>query len=70
MSELFMIPCLNKIDVEFAKPDLVINQMKEIFAFDNEEIIKISAKTGFNVPLLLGMQSKYNWNNFIESFFF
>ena len=48
-----MIPVLNKIDVSFSKPKEVIEQMKEIFAFDKEEIFQISAKTGENVPVLL-----------------
>lgn len=53
LSDLTMIPALNKIDVSFAKPDEVISQMKELFAFDKEEIFHISAKTGHNVPVLL-----------------
>lgn len=53
LTELSMIATLNKIDVPFAKPDQVIEQMKELFAFDREEIFQISAKTGHNVPILL-----------------
>lgn len=53
LSDLSMVPVLNKIDVSFAKPDLVIDQMKELFAFDRDEIFQISAKTGQNVPILL-----------------
>jgi len=41
------------VDVSFAKPEQVIKQMKELLAFDKDEIFQISAKTGLNVPLLL-----------------
>lgn len=48
-----MIPVINKIDVSFAKPNEVITQMKEIFAFEKDEIFLISAKTGEGISLIL-----------------
>ncbi|MDP3988206.1 MAG: GTP-binding protein [Candidatus Levybacteria bacterium] len=51
---LTMIPVINKIDMLNANADLVVKTLNETFGFKEEEIIKISAKTGENVEFLLG----------------
>lgn len=50
---LKIIPVINKIDLESARPDEVANELKEIFGIDPNEIIYVSAKTGKNVESLL-----------------
>ncbi len=50
---LKIIPVINKIDLQTAKLDLVINELKDFFGFTKEEIIYISAKNGENVKELL-----------------
>ncbi len=50
---LKIIPVVNKIDMSLARVEETINQMTEMFGFDKNEILKISAKTGENVQNLL-----------------
>lgn len=50
---LVIIPVVNKIDVGTAEITKTISQMQQIFGFDPEEIIKVSAKTGTGVSELL-----------------
>ncbi|MEK7517651.1 MAG: GTP-binding protein [Patescibacteria group bacterium] len=50
---LTMIPVINKIDLESANVDLVSKELTETFGFKKEEILRISARTGKNVDLLL-----------------
>ncbi len=50
---LEIIPVLNKIDLPSAEPDRVIQEIEEAIGLDCSDIIKISAKTGENVDLLL-----------------
>ncbi len=50
---LDIIPVINKIDLENAAIDEVIRELEEVFAFNKDEIIMISAKTGQNVENLL-----------------
>lgn len=51
--KLVMIPVINKIDLPQAQTEAVIKELVEVFGFHESEIIKISAKTGENVDLLL-----------------
>ncbi len=51
--KLTIIPVINKIDMDIAKVEETKNQMVEFFGFKEEEILKISAKTGQNVKELL-----------------
>ncbi|XP_005091177.1 translation factor Guf1, mitochondrial isoform X1 [Aplysia californica] len=48
-SELAIIPVLNKIDLKNAQPDIVANQIHNLFDIDKDEILKISAKSGLGV---------------------
>lgn len=55
-SNLKIIPVLNKIDMPGANLDGAIEEMKNCFGFREEEIQKISAKTGSGVePLLISI---------------
>jgi GTP-binding protein LepA len=50
---LEVLPVLNKIDLSQADPDRVIHEIEEIIGIEAKEAIRISAKTGFNIDLLL-----------------
>lgn len=50
---LFIIPAINKIDLDTAKTEDVIRDLDEMFGFKREEIYLVSAKTGKNVEELL-----------------
>ncbi len=50
---LFVIPVVNKIDLESAQAEMVTKELIDTFGFKREEIIYISAKTGKNVGALL-----------------
>ena len=39
--DLPVIPVLNKIDLKVARPDVVIEQLKNIFEIDPEQVIKV-----------------------------
>jgi len=51
--ELLIIPVINKIDSPLAEPEKIINEVTEILGFDESEILKVSAKDGTGVDLLL-----------------
>lgn len=51
--DLPIIPVINKIDLKFAQPEIVINQMENLFDVKPEEVIKISAKKGTGVDKVL-----------------
>jgi GTP-binding protein LepA len=53
LSELTIIPALNKIDLKNADPESVAIQMKKLFEIDNSEIIKVSAKQGIGIEELI-----------------
>jgi GTP-binding protein LepA len=50
---LEVVPVLNKIDLPSADPDKVIKEIEEIIGIDAQDAIRVSAKTGENVPELL-----------------
>lgn len=50
---LIMIPVINKIDLANAQTQIVAKTLLETFGFKEDEIIRVSAKTGENVELLL-----------------
>src|SRR5690606_34532022 len=50
---LEVVPVLNKIDLPSAEPDRVIREIAEIIGIDAEDAVRVSAKTGENVPDLL-----------------
>jgi GTP-binding protein LepA len=50
---LEVVPVLNKIDLPSADPARVINEIEEIIGIEAQDAIRVSAKTGENVPELL-----------------
>jgi len=52
-NDLVIIPVINKIDVKDVDIEGTIMEIKDILGFKEEEIIKISAKTGENVDRLI-----------------
>ncbi|MCF8109828.1 MAG: translation elongation factor 4, partial [Desulfohalobiaceae bacterium] len=51
--DLEIIPVLNKTDLPGAEPERVIQEIEEAIGLDCSNILKISAKTGHEVPELL-----------------
>lgn len=52
-NNLEIIPVINKVDLESAKPDEVEDQIVDLLGCDPEEIIRASGKTGIGVPEIL-----------------
>ncbi len=52
-NDLEVIPVINKIDLPNARPDLVTEELVHLLGVGEEEIFKVSAKTGENVDALL-----------------
>ena len=51
--ELAVIPVMNKIDLPQARPEVIADQLVNVFDVEREEIIRISAKNGFNIPAVV-----------------
>jgi len=52
-NDLEIIPVINKIDLDSAKPDEVEDQIVELLGCRRDEIIRASGKTGVGVPEIL-----------------
>ncbi len=52
-NDLEIIPVINKIDLVAAQPDAVAQEIEEILGVKAEEVLRISAKEGTNVPAVL-----------------
>ena len=50
---LEVLPVLNKIDLPSADPERVIKEIEEIIGIEAHDALRVSAKTGDNVPALL-----------------
>ncbi len=50
---LEVVPVLNKIDLPSAEPERVIREIGDIIGIDAQDAVRVSAKTGENVPELL-----------------
>jgi len=50
---LEVLPVINKIDLPSADPDRVIKEIEEIIGIEAQDAVRVSAKTGENVPELL-----------------
>jgi GTP-binding protein LepA len=50
---LEVLPVINKIDLPSADPDRVITEIEEIIGIEAKSAVRVSAKTGENVPQLL-----------------
>lgn len=51
--DLEVLPVLNKIDLQQAEPDRVINEIEEIIGVEAQDAMRVSAKTGLGVDELL-----------------
>lgn len=51
--DLEIIPVLNKIDMESAMPDEVEDQIIELIGCKREDVLRVSAKTGFGIDEVL-----------------
>jgi GTP-binding protein LepA len=52
-SGLTLVPCLNKIDLPGAHPEIIAEQLAMLLEMEPEDILRISAKTGSGVKELL-----------------
>ena len=52
-ADLTIVPVMNKIDMANADPDRVSKEMKHLFDFKDEEIIRASAKMGIGINEIL-----------------
>ncbi len=52
-NDLEIIPIINKVDLDSAKPDEVEDQIVDLLGCDHEEIIRASGKTGIGIPEIL-----------------
>ena len=52
-NNLEIIPVINKVDLDSAKPDEVEDQIVELLGCKPEEIIRASGKTGIGIPEIL-----------------
>ena len=50
---LTLIPVINKIDLDMARPQEIAKELQATFGFTQDEILMVSAKNGEGVPLLL-----------------
>ena len=53
LTELPIIPVINKIDMKGANVDSVLAQLSSLFSVEPSEVIKISAKMGTNCEVVL-----------------
>ncbi|QDS92397.1 Elongation factor 4 [Roseimaritima multifibrata] len=51
--DLAIIPVINKIDLAYARPEEVANEMEQSLGSDPESIVKVSAKAGIGIEDLL-----------------
>jgi len=51
--DLEIIPVINKLDMPAAQPERVLTELEQTFGFSEDEVLKISAKTGDGVAVLL-----------------
>lgn len=52
-NDLEIIPVINKVDLDSAKPEEVEDQIVELLGCDRDEIIRASGKTGIGIPDIL-----------------
>jgi GTP-binding protein LepA len=52
-NDLEIIPVMNKMDLEAAMPDEVLDQIMDLVGCETEDIIQASGKTGFGVDTIL-----------------
>jgi GTP-binding protein LepA len=52
-NNLEIIPVINKIDLPAARPDEIAQELEDLLGIARQDMIKVSAKTGFNVEAVL-----------------
>ncbi len=52
-SELTIVPVLNKIDLEIARPDAVIAEMQSALGIEPEDVLRASGKSGLGIDEVL-----------------
>src|SRR5258706_6196596 len=52
-NKLEIIPVINKIDLPAAQPDVIAQELEDLLGIAKEDMIQVSAKTGFNVEAVL-----------------
>ena len=57
--DLEVVPVVNKIDLVSAQPDAVADEIEEILGVAAEDVLRISAKEGTNVPAVLEQVVKH-----------
>ena len=57
--DLEVVPVINKIDLVSAQPDAVADEIEEILGLAAEDVLRISAKEGTNVPAVLEQVVKH-----------
>jgi len=57
--DLEVVPVINKIDLVSAQPDAVADEIEEILGLAAEDVLRISAKLGTNVPAVLEQVVKH-----------
>ena len=51
--DLTLIPVINKIDLDVARPEAITSELVDIIGFSRDEILYVSAKTGVGIEELL-----------------
>src|SRR5215813_2572781 len=51
--ELTIVPVLNKVDLEMARPDVVIAEMEQALGTNPADVLRVSGKTGLGVDELI-----------------
>ena len=51
--DLTLIPVINKIDLDIARPDAIAAELADVIGFDFDEMLYVSAKTGQGIDELL-----------------
>lgn len=51
--DLAIVPIINKIDLSNARPEMVLDELKKLFDFKPEEVIRASAKSGIGIDAIL-----------------
>lgn len=51
--DLTIIPVINKIDLTYARPDEVTDEMEQSLGVDREDVVRVSAKAGIGIDDLL-----------------
>ena len=51
-SDLVIVPALNKIDMQAARPDEIKEEIENTLGIDRDEVLSVSGKTGAGVPEL------------------